>query len=160
VPRLPSLLSPQGRTGPTGFWLGFAGLSALSVAVLIVPKIGALLWLASLIPWAFLYARRLHDLGHSAWLQLIAWAVNLGLLIVAGFLIGWALVTGFAGPQGTMLALTSASGTIGGVTLTAGIGVFNLVWLVWLGTSSGDRDANRFGPAPKSEDEKRLMRAR
>lgn len=155
-----ALLSPRGRTGPTGFWLTFAGLSALSLAAIAVPKVGGLVWLATLYPWACLYARRLHDTGNSAWLQLVPWAVNLGLPLVAVFLIGFALITGFSGPEGAMLTLTSATGTIGGVTLTAGIGIFNLVWLVWLGTASGDRDANRFGPAPMTADEARLIRGR
>ena len=155
-----SLFSSNGRLAPTGFWVGFLALSAVGLAALTVPRVGALLWLAMLYPWTCLYARRLHDLGRSGWFQLVAWAVNLALMVIAIVLIGGALVTGFSEPQGMMLALTEIAGTMGGITLTAGLGIFNLVWLVWLGTASGERDANRFGPAPPTADERRLIRAR
>ena len=42
----------------------------------------------------------------------------------------------------------SVAAMVGALVLVAGIGMFNVVWWVWLGLTPGEGDDNRFGPPP------------
>jgi len=137
----------RGRISPQTFWAGFAVLSAVSIAVLFVPKVGGLLWLASFFPWAMLNAKRLHDMNHSGWVQIIQHLVNIAIVIVSVVMLGGAVALSFVQGRGwrTALEAGSALGVTGGFLITGGLIAFNALWLIWLGGSPGVPFENRHG---------------
>jgi uncharacterized membrane protein YhaH (DUF805 family) len=138
---------PQGRISPQTYWAGFGMLSAVSIAVLFVPKAGGLLWLATCFPWAMLNAKRLHDMNHSGWVQLVQHLANLAIVIAAILMLGGAVALSFVQGRGWRTALEAGStlGAMGGFLITGGLLAFNAMWLIWLGGSPGTPYENRFG---------------
>ena len=141
------LFTARGRIGPSDFWLAFGILFIGGLLALAIPRIGWALWLATAFPWTCVYAKRLHDLNHSAWVQLVAYAVNFGLAVAGLVLVGWSLVSPFIAPRADMTSM-SMPAVIGVLLLVAGTGMFNIIWWVWLGLSPGEDGENRFGPPP------------
>ena len=76
----------DGRAGRTEFWYWILVTFAVSLILSFIPKIGGILvtiWgLGILLPSLGAYARRLHDLGKSAWFILIALIPVIGGLIL------------------------------------------------------------------------------
>ena len=76
----------EGRTGRKTFWLFLLPYIAVSIILNLIPGVGKILaavwWLAMLCPVLGITARRLHDLGKSGWLQLLAFIPVIGGLIV------------------------------------------------------------------------------
>lgn len=88
----------DGRAGLREFWLWFAPLFALCLALQVLGQIagifftlGSLVGLATLIPTLAVGARRLHDTGRSGWMQLLLVIPVIGLLVLAYF---WAQPSG------------------------------------------------------------------
>jgi len=141
------LFSAEGRVGQRDFWIGAAVLFVGGLIVHLIPLVGAVTWLISFYCWVCLYAKRLHDMGRSAWVQLapivIAWALmsagmGLGLGGVLAFLLTPAhFAAGLALGFGA-LAVAACLFTLGGVV--------HLIMLLWLGLSPGQIGPNRYGP--------------
>lgn len=148
------LFSPRGRIDPPTWWKGFAILSVLSIAVMFAPRVGGVLWLATFVPWALLTTKRLHDIGVSGWFQLVAVAVNAGIVLVAMLLMGAAVFLTLI-TEGAVQATLDA-GAVAGATstllLTAGLLAFNTFWLIWLGGRPGSPGENRYGRPPSWPD--------
>ncbi len=130
------LLSPNGRIRRGEFWTGFALVMATSAAVnLFQSGVSHVLGLVLLWPQVCIHAKRLHDIGRSAWLLLVPFSVSLIALAVIILNSGPALFVDGAG-DGT---LTTAACLV--VMVLDGVG-----FLSWVGLSAGDPEANRYGP--------------
>jgi uncharacterized membrane protein YhaH (DUF805 family) len=142
-------LSPEGRIGQKDYWLGVIVLSIADAVVQYAGGIGAALWLVSTYAWICVCAKRLHDLGHSGWLQIAPWIVSLVCLALGGAafmgtLMG-AAVSGYL-DRHLLLGLGTMIGGVGAsLMLLLAAATANLVFLLWLGLSRGQAGANRFG---------------
>ena len=76
----------EGRTGRKTFWQYILVCFLVSIILNLIPGVGKILsaiwFLALLCPSLGITARRLHDLGKSGWLQLLALIPVIGGLIV------------------------------------------------------------------------------
>ena len=68
----------DGRTASGDFWRYILPVIVLCC----IPLIGQLIALATILPTAGITCRRLHDVGKSGWLQLLALIPVIGILIV------------------------------------------------------------------------------
>ncbi len=144
------LFSPKGRIAQQTFWLGAAICSAISIIALFVPKIGNLLWLASWFPWIMITIKRLHDMGKSGWVMLIAPVANLLIVIAATVLLGRAVFVTLLQKDivQSTLDMGAAAGVGGMFLLSGGLLLFNTIWLIWIGGTPGTPDVNRYGRPP------------
>ena len=141
--------SADGRIGRGEFWIGWLVLLGVGVVTGWIPLVGTLVWLVAIYCTVCIYAKRLHDMGKSGWLQVIPIAIG----ILAG---GWAIMS--IGFSAVLPALSGASedaiaaSAIGGLGAgLLGFGVAFLVWfgfLLWIGLTPGEPAANRFGAPP------------
>jgi uncharacterized membrane protein YhaH (DUF805 family) len=106
------------------YWMAVGVLVALSVALSFVPGSRTGISGVSTVLLIRIYAGRLHDLGRSAWWQLVLYALMIGVLV-------WAL----AARQPAALGIGAAF-------------LIQLAFIVVLGVIPGTRGANRFGPSP------------
>ena len=141
--------SAEGRIGRGEFWIGWLVLLGVSVVTGWIPLIGMLISLVAIYCTVCIYAKRLHDMGKSGWLQVIPIAVG----ILAG---GWAVMSIGAGAAMSAMSGGSdeavAAGALGGLGMgLLGLAVAFLVWigfLLWIGLTPGEPAANRFGAPP------------
>lgn len=135
-------LSAQGRIGRRDFWIGAAGLIVVGLVAGLIPVAGALASLALIFPWTCLMAKRLHDLGHSAWLALIA-----------------AVPAAISGALGLFTALAASNiATLGVAMASAGLALtvstlallVSLGFLLWVGLKPGEASPNACGATPTS----------
>ena len=104
----------------------------LSVALNLIPGVvGHLLGFAALWPQICIHAKRLHDMGRTAW-----WMLLPALVLIAGGLVSYAL--GYS-ETGQMSAVAMAHLVFAAI---CGIG-----FLLWVGLTPGKPEPNRFGPA-------------
>lgn len=138
-------LDANGRIGQKDFWIGWLILLVGGFVLGLIPIIGILVAFANIYFSVCLYAKRLHDMGKTAWLMLIPFGVSIVGMVIA-FAAGGAAI--FAGSMGGDAA--AAAGAAGGMII-AGL-VFLLIFVVsigfllWIGLSKGDPMDNRFGP--------------
>jgi len=119
-------LSPKGRIGARDFWIGFLIVMAASLVLNLLQTAGQVLGLVLLWPQVCIHAKRLHDMGRSAWLLLAP--------------LGFALACAGAGALvGTRLAFEVCFGLVA---------MFGVGFLLWVGLSSGDPAPNRYGEPP------------
>jgi uncharacterized membrane protein YhaH (DUF805 family) len=142
IDRLPRiLLDPRGRAGRMDMLIAAAAMVAIE-ALLTVAGLsdGVLSWAAKAFAmWIGIAAsaKRLHDLGLSAW-----WlAAGAGVLCIWSALVAFGFLI-FVGPEAL------SDGSLGilalvGLTLMPAIGS-----ALWLHLAEGDVGENRFGPAP------------
>ena len=123
-----TLANPMGRTGRNAFvGAGIVLLLAIAFYMFLVHagRNGQWVMVTFLYPGFVLLARRLHDMGKTAWLLVVPGAV-------------------FA--AGSYLFLFTANAKLGQEVIWAGVGI-SAVFAVWglVGKSQGE--ANKFGPA-------------
>jgi uncharacterized membrane protein YhaH (DUF805 family) len=105
------------------------------------------LFLLSSYCWICLFSKRLHDMGHSGFLQAWLWLVDL--LGVIALLLGG---------LGSLLAAAVTGGRVGWGLLFGGVSLFvlagaawvvvRLAFVLWAGLTPGQIGDNRYGPAP------------
>ncbi len=121
------LLTPQGRIGRAAFWIGFALVMVLSLLLNLIPGVvGHLLGFVLLWPQVCIHAKRLHDMGRTAW-WMLAPVLVLVICGVAGFVLGYS-ETG--GPSTAAVAPMA-------VAALCGIG-----FLLWVGLTPGAAEPN------------------
>jgi uncharacterized membrane protein YhaH (DUF805 family) len=145
-------LSANGRIGRGEFWIGFVILlvanfiiSALSHAVPFIGILGLVLLYCSIC----VYSKRLHDMGHSGWLQVIPMLVFLVGIVIAIAMGGMAMLSGMAGGANGGGNPSAAMGALGiaGIVFMIG-GLVALGFLLWVGLSNGQPGDNKYGPPP------------
>ena len=140
-------LSLNGRIGRVAFWIGFLAVMGASVVVNMIPFIGWLLGFALIWPQVAISAKRLHDLGRSAWWLLAPFVISILAFVLAAVIGGAGLLV--AMQQGEMNSIWTAAGGVGVamilVLLAFSAGIF---FLLWMGLSRGDPDPNRYGQPP------------
>jgi len=137
-------LSTRGRIRRRDFWIGFAIVMAVSVLCNLIAVVGPFLGLVTLWPMVAIHAKRLHDMGHTAWLLLAPAVVSLATLAVT-FL---ARPAGVKAPGVITPALATASQGLGlGLAIIAFCLLVEVAFLLWVGLTPGQPDDNRHGPA-------------
>lgn len=133
-------LAIDGRVGRKDFWIGAAALIGVGLICGLIPLAGSLASLALTVPWTCLMAKRLHDLGRSGWLVLIA-----------------VIPTAVSATMGLFTALAASNfATMGAAFATAGLTLMistgallvSLAFLLWVGLTPGEANSNAYGPAP------------
>jgi uncharacterized membrane protein YhaH (DUF805 family) len=143
------LLSLQGRIRRRDFWVGFSIVMAASLAANAVPLVGPVLSVLVIWPQLAVHAKRLHDMGHSAWWQLAPFAVSM----VAGMYAmqhgGEALLQAIASNDQTAFtdALQAGGAGVGAIAAAA---VLGLGFELWVGLSPGSSGENKFGRVTRS----------
>lgn len=141
--------SADGRIGRGEFWIGWLVLLGVMVVAGWIPLLGAIIGLVSIYCSVCIYAKRLHDMGKSGWLQLIPIVVC---LVAGGFAvvsIGFgAVMASVTGGSDEMIAASALSGLGLGVLGLALSGLVSLAFLLWVGLTTGEAGPNRFGEPP------------
>ncbi len=126
--------SARGRIARRDFWIGFVFVMIASGALNLIPgNAGKVIGLLVLWPQVCIHAKRLHDMGRTAWLMLIPFLITVACTFVAA-------MTGVAGATDAAAMLG-----LGLIVLAAVVG---LSFLLWVGLTKGTPGPNRFGEAP------------
>ena len=147
-------LSPDGRIKRQDFWIGWAIMFAANLVLGFVPIIGLLFHCFAIYVMVCLYAKRLHDMGRSGWLQLAPWGVGILALIIGFALFGTAMISaalalGNASPGAGGLAVLL--GSLGGFMMVLSLaGLVHLAFFIWVGATPGQVGENAYGPDPLS----------
>ena len=142
------LLSFEGRTRRSHFWIGWLICLGLGVVAGWIPILGLLISLALIWPNLAITVKRLHDMGLSGWLAAIPYGVG----IVAG--VGSIAIMGMGAfmnpaalenedPAMIMATFGPAFGILG-LAFLVGIG-----FLLWIGLTDSKPGPNKYGPNPK-----------
>lgn len=140
-------LSFDGRIGRIHFWLGFALLFGVSFVLQFIPIIGQLLGLLLLWPQVAIHAKRLHDIGRTAWLMLVPFLVTV-VCFVAAAVTGGAAVLGAMRQQDNAALATAAGGAAFVILFLVLPFLVGLGFLLWVGLSRSQPHDNRYGPPP------------
>lgn len=139
------LLSTRGRIRRRDFWIGFAITMAVSVLCNLIPMVGPFLGLVTIWPMVALHAKRLHDMGRTAWFLLAPAVISLATMAVTYL----ARPAGIEAPGVITPALASASQGLGlGLAIMAFCLLIEIVFLLWVGLTPGQPDDNRYGGPP------------
>jgi uncharacterized membrane protein YhaH (DUF805 family) len=140
-------LSMDGRIGRQSFWIGFVLILVASLILNMIPLLGPILGLALLWPQVAIHAKRLHDMGRSAWLIVVPFVVSFVALIAAAMTGGASVIAALN--SGSSAGIAQSAGGIGltFLLLLVAFGV-GIAFLLWVGLSRGDDADNRFGPPP------------
>lgn len=111
----------------------------------LIPVIGQLIGLLMLYLWVCLGAKRLHDMGKSGWLMIVPFALQLVGMILAFMSVGGAMMAGAVGGDSAV-----AAGVMGGGLVVMLCGLASLAFLIWIGATPGQSEANQYGPPPTS----------
>lgn len=139
------LLSPMGRIRRRDFWIGFAFVMAASMLTGAIPVIGQVLGLVILWPQIVIHVKRLHDIGWTGWLLLLPFTVSAACTALAIANGGSAIFT--AAPQEVARLLVSPEMRKPVLFLEIALAV-EAAFLIWVGSTRGDAEANKFGPVP------------
>jgi uncharacterized membrane protein YhaH (DUF805 family) len=144
----------RGRSDRKQYWLMAAVFVATVAAFsMLLPQYGRYGGAGGLVVWTMIYGRRLHDIGRSAWWQVIPLGLSLALAIY-GFTQSDAPALLFEAnggddPGRSHIELTLTEDPMSGPTpwLMASLAI-QAVFTVVLGILPGERGENRFGPPP------------
>ncbi len=143
-PRITRKPGWAGRSDRKEYWTTVGVIIAAAVVLALLPfkSTAAVLTVA----WTYAYARRLHDLGRSAWLQLWLWLAQVAMVVAAFVVLGpQALLTSPSPPnaEGPFVAF--------GLVLFAAL-LLQVVFTVWLGLRAGSPAPNRYGASAAEPD--------
>jgi uncharacterized membrane protein YhaH (DUF805 family) len=144
-------LTAEGRIGRRDFWIGFAMVMGATLVLNMIPVLGQIIGLLLLWPQICLHAKRLHDMGRTAWLMVFPFAIATGAMGMAMITAGASLFSAIqlrnagsdAAALTTALSGLGAAGLVGSVSMLVG-----LAFLLWVGLSPGQSGLNRFGAEP------------
>ncbi|GJL96380.1 MAG: DUF805 domain-containing protein [Hyphobacterium sp.] len=148
------LFSPNGRIGQQEYWIGILILVGSNVFLTWIPLLGILIWAALIYMGICIYGKRLHDIGKSAWIHGLVWAIQLAIGMVGFAMAGGAIMAALASGSGEQAGLAAVMGASGSLFLIGGLGF--LIWIVytiWLGVAAAEAGENRFGPVAGSQAE-------
>lgn len=142
------LLSFEGRTRRSHFWIGWLICLGAGVVASWLPVVGALISIALIWPQLAIAVKRLHDMGKSGWFAAIPWVANIVGGCFAVFTIGFTAIANSAAlereePAAILALLGPAFGVVGLLVLV------NLGFLLWIGVTDSQPGDNQFGPNPK-----------
>lgn len=143
-------LTADGRIGKQDFWIGFAIIFVVNFVLGMIPVLGMIVSIALIYPMVCLYSKRLHDFGKTGWLTLVPFGAGVVGMLLAVMMGGAAIMgAGLAGNDSA--AAGAAMAGMGGAALVLmAVGLVCLVFLLWVGLTSGDPGENRYGPPPVS----------
>ncbi|WNG45919.1 DUF805 domain-containing protein [Archangium minus] len=147
-------LSPEGRIERRDFWIGFAIIVVASFVLGVIPILGQLLGFLLLWPQICIHSKRLHDMGKTAWLQLIPFGATVIAMVLAAVSGGMAMMGAASmNEQGDdSAAVGSAMAGMGAALGFMGLAfLVGLAFLLWVGLTKGEPGPNRFGPPPVSQ---------
>lgn len=133
-------LAIDGRVARKDFWIGAAALIVAGLICGVIPLVGSLGSLALTIPWTCLMTKRLHDLGRSGWLVLIA-------VVPAAISATMGLFTALAASSFATMGAAFATAGLTLMVSTAAL-LVSLAFLLWVGLTPGEASSNAYGPAP------------
>jgi uncharacterized membrane protein YhaH (DUF805 family) len=138
--------NPDGRINRAHFWLGWLILFAVGILIGWIPAFGQIVVLLSLYCHVCVYAKRLHDMGRTAWLQIIPFLAVSILPLVGLFLGGTTIFSHLHELQnGASPAVIFAA--LGWLALSiVAACVIWAIFLLWIGTSGSQPGDNRYGP--------------
>lgn len=139
------LLSFEGRSRRSHFWIGWLLLLGAGVVLGWIPVLGQLLSIALIWPNTAIAVKRLHDMGQTGWLVLIPWVVGLGAL-VGGFIMAGVGIFATAWTEDPWALLAALGPAMGLFALSFLVG---FIFLLWIGLVDSQAGTNRFGPNPK-----------
>jgi uncharacterized membrane protein YhaH (DUF805 family) len=138
-------LKVEGRMGRKDYWIGVGILFVVGLIASNIPILDTLWPLASIYFAVCVYGKRLHDIGQSAWMQLLPFGIMILAIAIAAMLGGAAL-----------LGAAASDSDAAGIGALAGLGVASLIilagslavlgWVIWLGTRETQPEENQFGP--------------
>jgi uncharacterized membrane protein YhaH (DUF805 family) len=142
------LLSFEGRTRRSHFWIGWLICLGIGVVAGWIPLIGGLISIALIWPNLAITVKRLHDMGKSGWFAAIPWVVNIVGCIFAFATVGITAITnaGALEREDPAAILALLGPVLGVIALLA---VVNLGFLLWVGLTDSQPGDNQFGPNPK-----------
>jgi uncharacterized membrane protein YhaH (DUF805 family) len=129
--------SAEERIGRRTFWFGYTVVMALNLALHFINLVGVpsiignVLVLATLWPQICIEAKRLHDMGRTAWSMAVPALVGI-ICLTIGFVLEYS-ETGQAGHEAIAPLVVA--------------GVCAVVYLIWIGLTPGTSEPNQFGPA-------------
>lgn len=130
----------HGRIGRQDFWIGVIILCLGGMVLGLIPLLGQLVALAAIWPWFCLLSQRLHDIGRSGRLAVVAIvpaAVGVATAALASFAV---IAPALALPLLPLIGLAGVLSAIGAV--------ISLVFVIWVGVSTGQTHTNQWGRAP------------
>lgn len=138
----------NGRARRSEYWYFTLASLILSLLTMMIDKmldlkfgINTLYSLAVFIPSLAVSTRRLHDIGKSGWLLLIAY----GIMIVAGIVGAISAFSALAGGGMPSFGL--------GLGLAVLVAIAVAVWMLILFCTNGDEGTNQYGADPKGDGE-------
>ncbi|KQS54017.1 hypothetical protein ASG17_13795 [Brevundimonas sp. Leaf363] len=142
------LLSFEGRTRRSHFWIGWLICLGLGVVLGWIPILGLLLSLALIWPNLAITVKRLHDMGHTGWLAAIPFVLGLVGGVVGAMMVGTGVFMNQAAFENEDAAVIMS-------TIAPALGIFGLIGLVslgfllWIGLTDSKPGPNKYGPNPK-----------
>jgi uncharacterized membrane protein YhaH (DUF805 family) len=147
-------LDSHGRIGRRDFWLAAGVLLVVSNLLHLIWGIGSLISFALFYCWVCLFAKRLHDMGKSGWLQIAPHVINAVCIFIGVTLGAFGLImTFFSGraAAATGVLFGGVMAWAGALLVVFGISAVNtLVFLLWVGLTRGQEELNAYGPTPGS----------
>lgn len=140
------MFTADGRIGRQAFWIAWLMLLGVNMVAGWVPLIGWIASAATLFCFVCIYAKRLHDIGKSAWWQLLP--ILLGPVLLMGsvmWLVFGSIGIAMGGGDPGVFALAG----VGGVVVAAVLGfVVTVGFTLWVGCAQGQTLDNRWGDPP------------